>query len=281
MPAKDGERMRKEALKNGAVGITRPTLCVAAGAAWVAWATANVFTTLWIEPKLWIVPGIAAGIILWAMVGAAAAVWRRVILTGVVGGGLVTAGLWGAGLALASRQPWVAKPGDEGAVVVTARSAVGAGVATLHVWADNDVLGPTPGKELRRWLAAQPGAIRLVVHRATAVISPVEGASVMLVGGQVARLGAIGVKVRDCWIVHPTALPPVPQVGEGAWVTVLLPELDESGVGVAWRSWVEASGARVRVTPSSGQDIRAAWPGVMVAAADASNVAEKIMGERR
>jgi len=103
----------------------------------------------------------------------------------------------------------------------------------------------------------------------------------MLVGGQVARLGAIGVKVRDCWIVHPTALPPVPQVGEGAWVTVLLPELDESGVGVAWRSWAEASGARVRVTPSSGQDIRAAWPGVMAAAADASNVAEKIMGERR
>jgi len=251
---------------NGALGTTRPTL-MAAGASLVAWAISNVFTTLWIEPKLWVVPTIASLLLVWG--ACKTPVIRLVSLTAasLAIAVFAAAGLYGAGWWLLEKQALAFIPGKNGSVVL---AADGSSSAAWHAWPDPVVLGPTPGKEFRRWLERRSTCIPLIVHRA-APLQPGEvqaGAGcILLFGRQAERIGEdYASACHELWLIHPTVPPPASGKGPSQsppMTTVVLPQIDEAGNGPSWRHWAKDNGARVVESPASGLDIRAVWPAVM------------------
>ena len=253
---------------SSALGITRPTLMMGAGASFVAWMGANVFTTLWIEPKLWLVPMVAGLSLFWRA-------WRldlrRLVLLTVGSLGLAllaTCGLYSAGRWLSQNQSLEIIPSVDGMVTVGSEIPGQTG-KTWHVWSDTTVAGLTPGKEMRRWLLTQPQGTRLISRRADSLRAEdprLQADGVMLFGRQVERLGhGFAPDCRELWLIHPLGSPPVGQTFamRDAVITVLLPAVDETGNGLAWRRWATQNGARVAESASSGLDIRAAWPEVL------------------
>jgi len=250
----------------GALGITRPALIAAAGASLVGWLVANVFTTLWIEPKLWIIPGLAAGALLWLAVKRPdRRLGRMTCLSGVIAG-LALATLFGAGRWLGRNETLEIRPGAND--TVWAKRGIGSDV--WHVWADPAVLGPTPGKELRRWLVQAPSDCLLVVHRAgtggAREVPPSLAERVVLMGRQAERLVDFKQGTRRLRLVHPRGMPPFGVSGQAMGeVVVFLPEIDEAGDAPAWRRWAKESGARIVKSPRSGLDVRALWPDILYA----------------
>lgn len=247
--------------------ITPPALMMAMGASLVAWAVANVFTTLWIDPRLWIVPAVASLVLGWSAwkndgVRLASLTIGSLFISALVAGGVYGAGRW-----LLGGQTLVPVPGKNGSVMLFHAGSVG---QIWDVWPDPVVLGPAPGKELRRWLEAGSGEVRLVVHRATSslpgeVSAGAEGA--ILFGRQAGLVGEEFLPDRrGLWIVHPSAPPPSRGKMSNqarSTATVILPQIDEAGNGPAWRRWARENGASVIESPGSGLDIRMVWPAVM------------------
>lgn len=262
-------------LLHGSLRITRPT-CVAAGASLVAWAVANVFTTLWIEPKLWIVPGISCGVIvLGGSCNRSSVRWRWILGLSTVSALLFAGGLLAAGKFLRAGPAWRAELGEGRTVVVRSgessrhKAAPATKGEAWQVWPDMGVLGPTPGKELRRWVETLPTTTYVVVHPATPIM-PVDAGqiaeNVALLGRQAERLGRNSLpECRQLVLIHPRGTPPAKWAGEKErpQITVLIPAIDETGEVARWQRWAVERGARVVVSPGVGQDIRAAWPGVI------------------
>jgi hypothetical protein len=90
--------------------------------------------------------------------------------------------------------------------------------------------------------------------------------NVVLFGRQAERLGRDSLPVRSQMVlVHPRGVLPAKwnEAKESPHITVLVPAIDESGEAKRWQQWAVEQGARVIVSPGVGQDIRAAWPGVI------------------
>lgn len=258
-----GRAARKEGEKGES---PRLPLAMCCGASLVSWAVANVFSTLWIDARLWVVPG-------FALTGLVVAVgrtrtwpdWR----TGAVGllgaaGGVVA--LVGGGVVLQQQREWLTRPGEQpGWVTLERRERRVPAGEIWQVWPDRAVLGETPGKEIQRWAAEQHDATRIEVAIGWgAEPLPVEG-RVLLFGLQAGRLDASGwSRSASVLVVHPLGTPPRRSMQSRTGI-VVLPEIDQAGNGAAWRTWAERSGLVVAVTPGSGTDIRAAWPAVATA----------------
>src|SRR5690606_25131455 len=125
----------------------------------------------------------------------------------------------------------------------------------VHLWIDRDVLGRTPGMELRRWFEQATIPLRLHVHRTNfrGTVLPPAADDVFLFGDQAARMTAFGTRHR-MWLVHPS-VPPPRHSGEISETILGLPEIDETGLAEAWRKWASRVGARVVVARHVGQDI--------------------------
>lgn len=243
-------------------------IAAAAGASLIAWAVANVFSTLWIEPKLWIVPVASVLVVVTATVWRRDRRWWLALISGVVAGTAGASLLWLAGIHWNKQCALRIEPqGDEVVLVSPKRPAT----ETWHVWPDTDVLGRTPGKEIRRWLGMPGTPGRVVVHspfEASPAILSTSTTPVILFGRQMERLGRDGVLgTGQIFLVHPMGRTPDAAVTTSCNVypnlAVILPEIDEVGLNAAWRLWAQGCGARIVVSPGMGTDIRAAWPAVM------------------
>lgn len=241
-------------------------LALCCGASLVSWAVANVFSTLWIDARLWVVPGLAS-------IGLAVDAWRTrawpgwrtgVVATVGAAGGVVA--LIGGGVDLQQQREWLTRPGEQpGWVILERRERRDVSGEHWQVWPDRAVLGDTPGKEIQRWAAEQHDATRIEVAIGWGAEPSLAKGQVLLFGLQAERLDASDwSQAANVLVVHPLGPPPSrpmrPRMG-----TVLLPEIDQTGNGAAWRDWAERSGLAVAVTPGSGTDIRAAWPAVATA----------------
>lgn len=241
----------------------------AAGASLLAWAVANGFSTLWIEPWLWVVPAAAL-----AVIGVSVCQMEKTSLWRMCGlslglGLMIAGGVAATGARLGAGRKYAAIPGPGDVVIVQTKGVHGESSATWQIWPDASVFGHTPGKELRRWLLAQKPPLQLIVHPAKgaagdSIAGRTEG--VMLCGDQAARWHAgFAPEVRQVWFIHPLGAPPAIQPAAGkvnhfTRLTVFLPEIDQFGTNAAWRNWASVSGARVVQSPWVGEDIRAAWP---------------------
>jgi hypothetical protein len=241
-------------------------LVAALGASLVAWAVANAFSTLWIEPRLWIPPAIASLLIVLGglrlrRMNSRFVMWN----TGMALFAILS--LYVAGVCLAHGAIEKISPRACGTVVVQRPGAFRGQKAIWHVWPDVQVIGPTPGKELRRWLARQPDIHCLVVHspNETNQRTPDDGIQgMLLMGRQIERLqyDSLPQCQRLC-LVHPLGAPMTNRSGLHAHTMILiLPGIDEAGNSIAWRRWANAVGAGIRKSADTGLDIRAAWPDV-------------------
>jgi hypothetical protein len=254
----------------GVVGSMRVT---AAGASLVAWAVANVFTTLWIDWKLWIVPGVAVGIIVWDACRGTGILpvglpLRRAMLFGAAAALGATFGLFFTGRVIAARSSLLIEPAADGALHVRSAGVAFNAKAAWHVWPDTTILGPTPGNSLRRWLAATPQPPLLVIHRADEPVLGTDSGDatgVMLFGRQAERLTEFGQRDgRRLRVVHPLGAPPPAPENSFGKIELILPAIDEAGNNPAWRAWAAATRAQVIESAGTGLDIRAAWPAVML-----------------
>jgi len=244
---------------------------VAAGACLMAWAIGNLFTTLWIEPRLWIVPSVAIILIVWL---SSTVSFRRLCRVVVVAGGgafITCALLFLTGVALSSKQEVKVSQRRNVVLLASRKNPTDGSIIAWNVWPDKKVLGRTPGKELRRLFLEMPRRRCLVVHKVEAQTQDdaFSDGNIILLGEQCERFTA---DMRDDrpprqWLlVHPTTSPRTPaniSPKQAISLVVLLPEIDELGLNAAWRAWAETIGARVIVSPNVGLDIRAAWPEVI------------------
>lgn len=267
-------------------GWSASAVAAIAGGSLLAWAVANVFSTLWIEPRLWIVPMLAVGTLAWAVrragaprggLGPSKRPGRARVHPAAVGVALVAAGLctgfsWGAGAWLRRSRDGVVFPDPAGRGAVFARNAgsVGARIPVWQVWPDPVVLGPAPGREIRRWLVAPDAPDRVVVHDPLAGPGTKSGEArdpVLLCGRQAARLGqGVGWDHELLVLLHPVGLPPAlapERATNSNHLVLILPGIDEVGNMPRWREWALAARARLVVSPEVGTDVRLAWPEVV------------------
>jgi hypothetical protein len=255
------------------LGVDRHYLIAAAGASVMAWAVANVFTTLWIEPMLWVAPGAACLFLILIFLKGD---WRNLSKSALMIGLFIA--VLSTGSLHVLRGSWLRPKEKSFRIAPTGLGAVtisqsGADSAEWHAWPDVSVLGPTPGKEFRIWMEVMDvHLLRLTVHQvvprsSSGVLAKKEG--VILFGRHSERVRQeIALKPENLWVIHPTVEPPtgvaVVSGGESpTLITVLLPEIDEVGINSAWQFWAEQNMARVVSSPNCGVDIRAVWPDVL------------------
>lgn len=237
-----------------------------ASCVWTGWGVGNVFSTLWIEVRLWILPDFAAlAGILAVLCGGSG---RRSL--GIAGlalcfGALAAGLLWTTGRFIAWKRPWLLENLAPGVVSLKVRvdERMGRRRAEFVVWTDKTVFGDTPGKEMRRWMEDRSGPRRItacdprLAGDADVIIS--EKAAWVLVGDQCWRL-VFAPADAEVVLLHPRGLPPEATRKD---LILVLPELDQEGTNPIWQSWAKASGNRIVYSAQSGEDIRPAWPGVI------------------
>ena len=246
-----------------------PLIYGGAGACLVAWATANVFSTLWVEPLLWILPGTVASWIFLETTRSSRRTHMLAIAGSVIAAAAVLAGYCGSGSSI-GREGIAVQPVSDGMVVLRNTMPPVSGHAraqSWHMWLDPLVLGPTPGKEVRRWVGKHETEVIVSAHpfysAAFEGSMDAEAEGVFVFGSQAARLerGLPLARCRELWIIHPTAPPPRRDLRDFAAKTiVLLPGVDETGSSSAWRLWAAQAGATLTISGSTGLDIRNAWP---------------------
>lgn len=240
----------------------RRRIRVVAGATVVSWAVVNIFSTLWIDWRLWILPTIA--ILLLAPFTLKIRRWCLPLGAGLACGLVVATGLALSGRALLPPDGLrVTAPGD-GVVRIEK------GHRPLRFWQvrmDQEVLGRAPGKEIRRWIKSLDTPCHVVVHAGFAHdgVQAEKRTGTILFGRQAKDgLHSIPGASGNVVIVHPVGRPPAEElhkeIADG--VVVLLPEIDEAGNQPAWKRWARQVNARVFITPGVGTDIRAVWPEV-------------------
>ncbi|MFT3990709.1 MAG: O-antigen ligase family protein [Luteolibacter sp.] len=244
---------------------------LAAGASWLVFAVANVFSTLWIFGNLWWVPAIS-GI---SIIGVAAGkgvrgFFRKGIAAFGVAGGLGAAAvlaLWLAGKAMPSKIRVHRMEGGK-FVSLSANRPTGATVLLLP---DSTVLGEVWGKETRRFAEAFPDCRTIVPTGETegygggvsfGGITP----QIIIACGKQASGGISAWKrfpEARLILVHPLGKPDEMEERPNARVSVILPALDTRNTGRVWKMFSRKHQWPWKTSPDVAQDIRPLWPGIL------------------
>jgi hypothetical protein len=244
-----------------------------AGASIAAWATGNCFSTLWIEPMLWIVPAIAILIIVTCNRLTAGARYKYIaFLMWAIMGSLVVVGvLYIVGRRLKGNDPlFIAKNADNtvGCAFLSHKKSD----ITWEIWPDSYILGEVPGKRLRSLITKCGSGIYLKVHSTYSERRSVninEATNVMLFGIQTARIADLHFSIghQKTLIICPTVAPPWNIVsGQTAGCRLILPEIDDTGLCSAWRDWAAKSDVEVVSIAESSSKIGWCWPDRLLSA---------------
>jgi hypothetical protein len=248
--------------------LIRGPVQAAGKASLVAWLVANIFTTLWINPYLWLVPAfsffatISIGLLSQDLSSRAKVLFRGVsfgaLLSISVCGAVLLAGNW-----LDRDSALRARPGTGGETELKRHGARGDQPKFILV-PDTAVIGDQPGKEFRTWMLANPTIGQAVVLGTNSPL-PTGAQRRIVLFGYAARRAAEVSPNDELWLIHP--LGPIPKeclniVTRPGHLHVQLPEIDETGDAARWRTWGEASKAELNVSTGCGSDIRPIWPAV-------------------
>jgi hypothetical protein len=224
----------------------------------LVWAIVNVFSTLYRSWPLALLPIAAAGYnilkdrqtwsirLIWSSLAAAATVCSLYLLSIWVG-----------------RHAEIKVTERNNRLIFECPQIDNGSRREICIIPDENVLGRSPGKEIRRLL------IQGRVQRAIS-LSP-QGSTFKGEFGHKMMFGASASDRRNfannhddvVYIIHPTRSPPAtPETYHFLHLFVQLPEIDEAAVNEAWRQWTRKYNGAIRETPNSGIDIRNQWPAI-------------------
>lgn len=247
-------------------------------ACWATWLGCLFFSNLWIIPKLWIIPGVSAVVLVawaWAKVGRALRARReqsttlawesaRETVMACLGAAMATAmgvaiGAWIIGLVLVRSTSLQLTREPSGIVRLQPRGKAWSN--WLEVYPDAAVLGESYGHELRRWLlvSANPQALR-IQSPFRAVSLGGGGHSAVIFGEQVMKASLAD---RRVCLVHPVGLVPSDISGLATGSRVVLAGIDPTGGRYAWEAWAQERGATVVVNEGLAADVRLRWPAII------------------
>ncbi|MGH8021774.1 MAG: O-antigen ligase family protein [Opitutaceae bacterium] len=199
-------------------------LAAVAGASLFAWAVANVFSTLWIDWRLWIVPSFAVLVVAFAAWRVRRFRWRATLGVGALAGLACPVGLFALGMEWVKQRPLRIEPVSDGAVLVRREGEEAQRI--WHVWPDAEVLGRTPGKEIRRWIEDSGSPGYMVVHSPVRAIDisarpDLSAKAVVLFGRQAERLDEQTAGVaQKVVLIHPIGSVPSldvkPELGDAS-----------------------------------------------------------------
>lgn len=236
-------------------------VCRTAACVWVAWATANVFSTLFDDRRLWFAP---AGALLAVLVSVPVVLkgqrsWRRWAMGVLAGATILPLLVYLVGVFWQWRAAVRVRCSESGMVALS--SGWGETSSRWGVLPDPAVLGEKYGHEIRRWgMAMNDQSWSARVH------DPRRGA-----------LGVAGEALPNQWLVFGSGVGDLDQLGDNTFVVIvhprgalpkkwrgngllLLNQIDEDGSGAAWAGWADALGLRSHTISGIGLDVRAAWP---------------------
>ena len=244
------------------------SLTASAGACLCVFFVANVFSTLWIFPNLWWVPGFAG---LWILARFASHDAR---------GRCGKAALMGATLvfSVAILTSFIMELINSKNLKQTAIRLSGNKVicgptegshGTLILLPDSSVLGERWGKEIRRLSIRFPDVSIIVPQKRSAnireLISSDSNKVAVIACGNTAANALMYRSSNPNFhliLVHPTGKPPfiaVPLME----ITVFVPELDTARWGHRWMFACRRNGWDCHVNKGVGQDARVVWPDIM------------------
>lgn len=246
------------------------SVATATGVSVLSWAIANIFSTLWIEPALWLIPSLAVLLLFWRAYlhnEVLNAQYSMISFFSVFGALMLTMSLYAIGLVLDHQRLWQVTPVNPNITRLEYKGWRNNDPPRCwHIWSDPAVLGSLPGKELRRW-SIEYTVPALCVYSDTPIeASPLVGvdSNVLLIGKHSTRTAQVMARgCRNLWLLHPTGLPPAVLTGSSkpACITsVLLPMIDELGRNALWQQWAEETESTLLFSLDVGIDIRNAWP---------------------
>jgi hypothetical protein len=275
----------------GAFGVMLPLLCgildrnsvqlkrwnyliLAAGSLVVVFLTANVFSTLWIFPGLWIPVFLGCiGMTVGVVMGYRSQLRRYVgyacsasILTGLI----VLMMVYGSGRFLRNQRSmtmefegsWVRFPGGS--------SSAQPG-HMVPFFPSPEVFGEDWGKEVRRLAAATPEREWSIVvpwkkREADPPHLPAFSGSYDIMTSSLRaedNQGLLGA-ARNIILLHPTGRPPREVDLSAQEVQLFLPSLDISGTAGLWKRAAKQQGWDVVNSGAFSQDIRSVWPEIIL-----------------
>jgi hypothetical protein len=235
--------------------------CVAAGACLLAWLIGNVWTCLWHDWSLWVLPGVS--MLLLCIAG----IRKKIVLTACIQGAgtalLVVAVLLGAGFAAAQNTYWRAKPlHGAGTVELSRRDSSVSSDKLCGLWVDGALFGNYYGKTIR-------ASFRDVSAKGLVVYAPWYRSEsraglrhdVYVFSGFHADRIETGEKgLRKTVVLFPTVYPPetVPSHFIHDEIMVCLPLADISQYDGPWHIWAATAGIKLIYSPSGGRTIQTA-----------------------
>lgn len=252
-------------------------LHLAAASSWATWLACLIFSNLWIIPKLWIAPGLAA-VALLTLRPAPAAAWSRALACSAAAALLASLALWLAGSGWARREALLLHRWADGTISLTMPPPPATPPPTqtrqAAVWVvpDAEVMGESYGQELRRWLLADSRIREIRVVASADKITRRDAltpSAVLLCGAATAQTGSPSLTegTGPVWLLHPTVPPPDDTPDWPAGGRVFLPGIDVTGQAAAWWPWAARANPPLPVTLSNGlaTDVRPRWPEMALA----------------
>jgi len=228
---------------------TTPALVILA-----AWGVANIWTSLWRETALWIVP---AGCALYLLT----VCWRsrRACLKSVAPSFALAAGfavvLLSVGWAFSGKYEWIAHPsrGTDKIILIKRDSASDAANAP-EIWVDGAVLDRYFGKTFRSIASTAAGRRFEIYPPWTRVFEKPnpDTKKVIFMGFQASWLGQRRVlPLQEVVIFYPTVFPPpIKAAGIGAGrISLYMPSASASEYNLAWRRWAERNHVKIITAP--------------------------------
>jgi len=221
----------------------------------------NVWSSLWNQWGLWILPALSMLALLVAIIKFGKH-RLRVAAFSLAGGLAVMLLLLLAGGVMSKTLYWKAVPLRETEVAILSKRAASNGnakIKTCEIWIDNAILGPMFGKLLRGDFVDLPFT-KLVVYSPWAQgrvdTAPLPATSIYT-GFQAGRFQTTPGHGRII-ILYPTVLPPETTSATSAMnadMLVCLPKVDASSYDMPWRRWAAKTGARLIYSTQPGRKI--------------------------
>jgi O-antigen ligase len=227
---------------------------LAGGSVLIVWLTANLLTSLWTKPSLWILPALA---VICILAGALRAkqTWKPVLAVSAGASLIICSLLVFAGGMMSKKYEYRASPLKQSdAVLVTSRGSKNIKHTLCEIRIDGTVFGVFWGRTLRAMLD-ESTISRLIVYApwALAEIQLAENPGIVIYSGfQAEAIGKSRQPARRIIILHPTGFPPVDNVIPGAKKTVCLPAVDTTLTSLPWRIWGAKHAARLIHSPQGG-----------------------------